>query len=102
MISGALRAHAHSSSDFCLSPPNTLKRASRIAGAMRRRPLRMFIHSFRRLLADEEGAEQQDNDADANRGIADIKDIKGPEHAQMKVQEVEHIAELHPVDHSPD
>src|SRR4030095_15634439 len=102
MISGALRATANSSSDFCLPPPNTLQPASRIAGAMRRRALRMFIHSFRRLVTDQEGAEQQDNDADANRGIADIKDIKGPEHAKMKVQEVEYIAELHAVDDIPE
>src|SRR4030095_11818869 len=98
MISGALRATANSSSDFCLPPPNTLQPASRIAGAMRRRALRMFIHSFRRLVTDQEGAEQQDNDADANRGIADIKDIKGPEPAKMQVQEVEYIAELDAVD----
>jgi hypothetical protein len=63
----------------------------------------MFIHSFRRpllsrIIADEKGTEQQDDDADANRGIADIKDIKGPERAKVQVEEVEHIAELDPVD----
>ena len=42
----------------------------------------MFIHSFRRLFADEKGAEQQDDDADANRRVGDIKDIKGPERRQ--------------------
>ncbi len=63
----------------------------------------MFIHSFRRRIpffnvAEQEGAEQQDDDADANRRVADIKDIKGPERAKMQVEEVDHIAELDPID----
>src|SRR5688500_16845466 len=97
MTSGALRATANSSSCGRL-PEKTPEPPSSSAGKRRRKALRMFIHSFGRLLADEEGAEQQDDDADANRGIADIKDIKGPELAEMQVQEVEHIAELDPVD----
>ena len=58
----------------------------------------MFIHSFRRLLTDQEGAEQQDYDTDANRGVRDIKDIKGPERAKMEVEEVYHISVAGPID----
>src|SRR5207342_661825 len=101
MTSGALRATANSSSDFCLPPPKTLQPASRIAGAMRIKALRIFIHSFRRLLPKQESAEQQDDDANANRRVADIKDIKGPPATKMQVEEVDHIAELHPIDDIP-
>src|SRR4029453_17550817 len=101
MISGALRATANSSSDFCLPPPKTLQPASRIAGAMRIKTLRIFIRSFRRLLPKQESAEQQDDDANANRRVADIKDIKGPPATKMQVEEVDHIAELHPIDDIP-
>jgi hypothetical protein len=34
----------------------------------------MFVCSFGRLIPYKEGAEQQDDDADANRGVRDIKD----------------------------
>src|SRR5262245_49083431 len=101
MTSGALRATANSSSDFCLLPPKTLQPASRIAGAMRRRALRIFIRSFRRLIPQQEGAEQQDDDANANRRVADIKDIKGPPATKMQVEEINDIAELHPIDDIP-
>src|SRR4029453_12247473 len=101
MISGALRATANSSSDFCLPPPKTLQPASRIAGTMRIKALRIFIRSFRRLLPKQESAEQQDDDANANRRVADIKDIKGPPATKMQVEEVDHIAELHPIDDIP-
>src|SRR5262245_49821023 len=104
MTSGALRATANSSSDFCL-PPKAPQPASRIAGAMRIRALRMFVRSFRRnplvLVAKQESAEQQDDDANPNRRVADIKDIKGPPATKMQVEEVDYIAELHPIDDIP-
>src|SRR5213075_1646690 len=61
----------------------------------------MFVRSFRRLVplfTEEEGAEQQDDDANANRRVADIKDIKGPERPKMQIEEVDDIAKLHPID----
>src|SRR4029453_7769245 len=101
MISGALRATANSSSDFCLPPPKTLQPASRIAGAMRIKTLRIFIRSFRRLLPKQESAEKQNDDANANRRVADIKDIKGPPATKMQVEEVNDIAELHSINDIP-
>src|SRR5262245_21241697 len=104
MTSGACRATANSSRDLVL-PPKAPQPASKTAGAMRIRVLRMFVRSFgRRLLvpvAKQEGAEQQDDDADANRGVADIKDIKGPPATKMQVEEVDDVAELHPIDDIP-
>src|SRR6186997_494446 len=97
MTNGALRATANSSSVFCL-PPKTPQPASSSAGTRARKALRMFVRSFRRPFAVEKGAEQQDDDTDANRGVADIKDIKGPERAKMQVEKVEDVTKLHPID----
>src|SRR5436309_15625122 len=45
------------------------------------------------ILTSEERAQQQDHDGDANRRIADIEYQKRAELAEMKVGEVDHIAE---------
>ena len=47
---------------------------------------------FVMILTGEEGSQQQDHDADANRRIADVEYQKRPPRTKMQVEEVDDIA----------
>src|SRR6185369_14439028 len=97
MISGALRATANSSGvrlRACVQP-TVEKVASRRTAP---RALRMFDCLLGAFLTSEERAQQQDEDRDANSGIADVEYQKRPECAEVQVGEVDDIAVAHAVE----
>ena len=101
MTSGALRATANSSGACRLREQRAAAERERRAGRGGGGPYACSIILLWRLSfagVAREGAEQQDDDADANRGVGDIEDQKGPELAEMQVEEVDDIAEAHAVD----
>ena len=51
-----------------------------------------------RLWFRQEGAKQQNDYADANRCVGDIKDQKGPPVAEMQVAEIDDEAKPYPVE----
>src|SRR5215218_10188914 len=88
--SGALRATANSSGDRPrVAQPAVATADSSTAAVM---ALRMFDSLLRSFLTSEEGAQQQDHDGNANRGIADVEYQKWPELAKVQVGEVHDIA----------
>ena len=105
MISGALRATANSSGVFCVALEARAAAGGTAAAAAPER-IRAYACSIRLLgaialcliLTAEERAQQQDHDADANRGIADIEYQKRPPRAKMQVGEVDDIAVAHAVE----
>src|SRR5215210_6022105 len=99
MTNGALRATANSSSDFAWPLPKMLQPPMASAGRrMRGRALRMIDSLLGRLWPGQESAQQQYDDADANRCIGDIKDQIGSPLPEMQVGEVHDIAEAHAIE----
>src|SRR6185369_7535617 len=97
MISGALRATANSSGvrlRACVQP-TVEKVASRRTAP---KALRMFDCLLGAFLTSEERAQQQDQDRDANSGIAHIEYQKRPERAEVQVGKDDDIAVAHPVE----
>src|SRR5690348_15374684 len=104
MISGAARATWNSSGARRLpvsaAQPLVATAATSRTAVM---ALRMFdcllgLMPFPMILTGEKGSQQQDHDRDANRRIADIEYQKRTESPEMKVGEVDDIAEADSVD----
>src|SRR5215203_1407741 len=98
MTNGALRATANSSSDFVLGLNMLHPPMAKAGRRMRGRALRMIDSLLGRLWLGQESAQQQNDDANANRCIGDIKDQKGAPVPEMQIGEVDDIAEAHPIE----
>src|SRR3954471_15287734 len=95
-ISGALRATANSSGVLPRVAQPLAPSATTASAAVK--VLRMFDGLLGRIFTSEEGAEQQDDDRDADRRIADVEDEERPELAEVEVGEIDDIAEPHAVE----
>src|SRR5579884_2915512 len=98
---GALRATANSSGVAARLWAQPLAASAATARAAIR-VLRMFDGLLVSLLTSEEGSQQQDDNGNADRRIADVEDEERPPLAEVQVAEVDDIAKAHPVADIPE